>query len=48
VAGSHTFYLMWRSGVSGVRTPALAYIMHMSLAIELISRQQDIFIFEGI
>ena len=39
VARTHTF-LMWRSGVSGVRTPTPAYIMHLSLPTELSSPNQ--------
>ena len=31
VAGTHTF-LMWRSGVSGVRTPTPAYNIHLFLS----------------
>ena len=30
---------MWRSGVSGIRTPTPTYIMHLSLPTELSSRR---------
>ena len=45
VAGAHTFYFMWRSGVSGVRTIAPVYIMHLFLPTELSSRELLIFFF---
>ncbi|KEH40467.1 hypothetical protein MTR_1g029370 [Medicago truncatula] len=37
VAGART-YLMWRSGVSGVRTSAPAYIIHLLQPTELSSQ----------
>ena len=40
VVGAHTFYLTWRNGVSGVRTPTHEYIIHLSLPIEISSRGQ--------
>ena len=41
LAGAHTFYLIWRSGVSGVRTTTPVYILHLSLSTELSSRRQN-------